>query len=171
MNRTILTTLLIALTLVGCNTPEPIPTPTPSAHAPSPTLSQPAERHEHEGYAEGEERDPVPKVDNHGAPAPEDVAQAAAAAEAFIDGWLTRDLESRAAQLAPVCAEALMESFTDPRFTPIHARRVGPVHVTDPGLFILTTRHRLDTGQVIEVELQLEPDAHFGWLAVAVREI
>jgi hypothetical protein len=67
-----------------------------------------------------------------------------------------------------VAAEALIGSFDDPRFTPAAAAQHGPAHVIEADPMQITTRHRLDTGDVVDVTLILDPDSTHGWIAITI---
>ncbi len=100
-----------------------------------------------------------------------DVTAAAPAATQVVAGWLTADQTSRRDQLSGVAAEALIDAFDDPRYTPLAAAPAGPVHVVVAEPLRIVTRHRLDTGQAVDVTLIPEPTALHGWIAVAITEV
>ncbi len=106
-----------------------------------------------------------------GAPASSDVTAAVAAATQVVAGWLTADHTSRRDQLSGVAAEALIDAFDDPRYTPLAAGPVGPVHVVVAEPLRIVTRHRRDTGAAVDVTLIPEPTAFYGWIAVAIAEV
>ncbi len=170
----LLTAVLAALLLAGCSdTPTQAPTPhttTPASHpVTSPASvggSDPAE-----GWVGVGELDTTPStVDAHPHEPPEDaqVVAAVSAATAFVVGWLTADQQLRRERLEGVAAEALIAAFDDPRFTPAAGTQHGPVHVVEADPMQITTRHRLDTGDVVDVTLILDPDSTHGWIAIAI---
>ena len=171
----LLTAVLAALLLAGCSdTPTQAPTPHTTTPASHPVTASPAsvgERGQSEGWVGVDELDTTPStVDAHPHEPPEDVQVVAAvsAATAFVVGWLTADQQRRRERLEGVAAEALIASFDDPRFTPVAGIRQGPVHVIEADPMQITTRHRLDTGTVVDVTLILDPDSTHGWIAIAI---
>lgn len=172
----LLTLLTLLLALTGCSTQppagdDPSPPPQPSPAVPRPAEHPPSLDQEPHSDNEGHGDEPSSgDVDHHPPATQHDVLQAAAAAKAFVRGWLTPDPELRRHRLEPVTSRALLDAFDSPWYRPLGAHPIGPVHILEQGAFRVTTAHRLDTGQVIEVELHLEPDAPHGWLATAIRE-
>lgn len=164
--------------LAGCSaTPEPIGTPTPVVTARGLVGSPPAvgESGPAEGWVGDDERtdtavpgatpvDPHP----HDPPSDEQMAAALTTAEQVIAGWLTANQDQRRHLLKGVAAQALIASFDDPRFAPAAQRQQGPTHVVDADEMQITTRHRLNTDDVIDVTLVLDPAAAHGWTAVAI---
>ncbi len=106
-----------------------------------------------------------------GAPTDSDITTAVAAATQVVAGWLTGDQTSRLDRLRGVAAEALIDAFNDPRYTPIAHATTGPVHVVVAEAMRIVTRHRLDTGAAVEFTLIPEPTALHGWIAIAITEV
>ena len=104
----------------------------------------------------------------HDPPEAVQIAAAVTAARAFIVGWLTVDQQLRRQRLEGVAAEALIAAFDDPRFTPAADTQQGPAHVVEADQMQITTRHRLNTGDVVDVTLILDPDSTHGWIAIAI---
>ena len=170
----LLTAVLAALLLAGCSdTPTQAPTPhttTPASH-PVTSPASVGESGPAEGWVGDDELDTTPlTVDAHPHEPPEDVQVVAAvsAATAFVVGWLTVDQQQRRQRLEGVAAEALIDGFDDPRFTPAAGTQQGPVHVIEADPMQITTRHRLDTGDVVDVTLILDPDSTHGWIAITI---
>lgn len=170
----LLTAVLAALLLAGCSdTPMQAPTPhttTPASH-PVTSPASVGESDPAEGWVGDDELDTTPStVDAHPHEPPEDVQVVAAvsAATAFVVGWLTVDQQLRRERLEGVAAEALIAAFDDPRFTPAAGTQQGPAHVIEAGPMQITTRHRLDTGDVVDVTLILDPDSTHGWIAITI---
>ena len=164
-------TLLVAL-LAACNGSQN-QNPTPPATTPHPVTSPASvgESGPEEGWVGVDELDTTtPKADAHPHDPPEaaQIAAAVTAARAFIVGWLTLDQQQRRQRLEGVAAEALIDSFDDPRFTPAADTQQGPVHVVEADQMQITTRHRLDTGTVVDVTLILDPDSTHSWIAIAI---
>lgn len=168
----LLTVTVLVVLLVGCSsTPNQIPTPveTTAVRVPSPGVvgeSGPAE-----GWVGGDELDATPPMaDAHPHDPPEDaqIVAAVTAAGEFVAGWLTADQQLRRERLEGVAAEALIAAFDDPRFTPAPGTQHGPAHVVEADPMQITTRHRLDTGDVVDVTLILDPDSTHGWIAIAI---
>ncbi len=165
--------LCVAL-LTSCSTPDPSApaTATASPVSPPPTVG---ERGPAEGWVGDDELtdtvapaaapvDPHP----HDPPTAEQITAAVTTATQVIEGWLTADQDRRHQMLEGVAAEALIAAFDDPRFTPAAQRQQGPTHVAVADQMQILTRHRLNTGDVVDVTLVLDPDATHGWLAVAI---
>lgn len=164
--------------LAGCSaSPRPIGTPTPVATAGGLAGSPPAvgESSPTEGWVGHDERtdtavpggapiNPHP----HDPPSDEQLADAVTSAAQVIEGWLTAEQDQRRQLLEGVAAEALIASFDDPRFAPAAERQQGPTHVIDADQMQILTRHRLNTDDVVDVTLVLDPDATHGWIAVAI---
>ena len=170
----LLTAVLAALLLAGCNdTPTQAPTPhttTPASH-PVTSPASVGESDPAEGWVGVGELDTTPApVEAHPHEPPEDVQVVAAvsAATAFVVGWLTADQQLRRQRREGVAAGALIAAFDDPRFTPAADTQHGPVHVVEADPMQITTRHRLDTGDVVDVTLILDPDSTHGWIAIAI---
>ena len=173
----LLTAVLAALLLAGCSdTPTQAPTPHTTTPASHPVTASPAsvgETGAAEGWVGDDELDTTASsVDVHPDDPPEDaqIASAVTAATEFVVGWLTADQQLRRERLEGVAAEALIASFDDPRFTPAAGTRQGPVHVIEADPMQITTRHRLNTGDVVDVTLVLDPDATHGWIAVVITK-
>ena len=170
----LLTAVLAALLLAGCSdTPTQAPTPhttTPASH-PVASPASVGESDPAEGWVGVDELHTTPStVEAHPHEPPEDVQVVAAvsAATAFVVGWLTADQQLRRQRLEGVAAGALIAAFDDPRFTPAAGIQHGPVHVVEADPMQITTRHRLDTGTVVNVTLILDPDSTHGWIAIAI---
>lgn len=171
-----ITAAVLAALLAGCSTtPDPTETPTPPATTRASHPVSPPASVEESGPAEGwigddELHATHSPVDVHPDEPPEDAELAAAvtAATEFILGWLTPDQGLRRQRLEGVAAEALIAAFDDPRFTPVAVTQHGPVHVIEADPMQITTRHRLNTGTVVDVTLILDPDATLGWIAITI---
>lgn len=177
--RQLVAALCVAL-LTGCGTtPEPIGTPTPAVTARGPVDSPPpvGETGPAEGWVGDDElTDPAVPADEpvdahpHDPPTAEQIAAAVTIAKQVVAGWLTADQDRRRQLLEGVAAEALIASFDDPRFTPAAETQQGPTHVVDADQMQIITRHRLNTGDVVDVTLVLDPDATHGWIAVVITK-
>ena len=170
----LLTAVLAALLLAGCSdTPMQAPTPhttTPASH-PVTSPASVGESDPAEGWVGVGELDTTPsRVDAHPHEPPEDaqIAAAVTAASAFVVGWLTADQQLRRQRLEGVAAGALIAAFDDPRFAPVAGTQHGPVHVVEADQMQITTRHRLNIGDVVDVTLILDPDSTHGWIAIAI---
>ncbi|AQP43772.1 hypothetical protein [Tessaracoccus flavus] len=170
----LLTAVLAALLLAGCSdTPTQAPTPhstTPASH-PVTSPASVGESDPAEGWVGADELDttqPSMEADRHDPPEDAQIASAVTAATAFVVGWLTADQQLRRQRLEGVAAEALIAAFDDPRFTPAAGTQHGPAHVVEADQMQITTRHRLDTGTVVDVTLILDPDSTHGWIAIAI---
>ena len=170
----LLTAAVLAALVAGCSS-TPIETPTPPAPTPgSRPVTSPASVREsgtEEGWVGVDELDTTtPTADAHPHDPPEDaqIAAAVTAATAFIVGWLTPDQHQRRQRLQGVAAEALIAAFDAPRFTPAARTQHGPAHVVEADPMQIITRHRLDTGDVVDVTLILDPDSTHGWIAIAI---
>ncbi|SHJ02623.1 hypothetical protein SAMN02745244_01562 [Tessaracoccus bendigoensis DSM 12906] len=169
--RLLTAAVLIAL-LVGCSsTPNQPPTPVETTAALVPSPASVGESDPEEGWVGVDELDtttPMADAHPHDPPGDTQIAAAVTAASTFIVGWLTLDQQQRRQRLEGVAAEALIDSFDDPRFTPAAGIQQGPVHVVDADQMQITTRHRLDTGTAVDVTLILDPDSTHGWIAIAI---
>lgn len=172
--------LLVAIVcvalLTSCSTTsESLPTP---ATATKSTVSSPSpvrERGPDEGWVGDDELtdSAVPAAapldaHPHVPPSDEEMAAAVTTAAQVIEGWLTANRDQRRQLLEGVAAQALIDSFDDPRFAPAAERQQGPTHVIDADEMQIITRHRLNTDDVVDITLVLDPDAAHSWLAVAI---
>ena len=166
------TAVVLVTLLVGCSsTPHQSPTPTVTTAHPVTSQASVEESGPEEGWVGGDELDTTqPSMDGHPHDPPEDAELVAAVTVAteFVVGWLIRDQQLRRQRLEGVAAEGLIASFDDPRFTPAAGTQHGPVHVVEADGMQITTRHRLDTGDVVDVTLILDPDSTHGWIAIAI---
>jgi hypothetical protein len=169
--RLLTVTVLVAL-LAACSGPQN-QNPTPSATTAHPVTSPVAvgESGPTEGWVGVDELDtttPTAEAHPHDPPEAVQIAAAVTAATEFVVGWLTGDQQLRRERLEGVAAEALIAAFDDPRFAPAADIQLGPVHVFEADPMQITTRHRLDTGDVVDVTLILDPDSTHGWIAIAI---
>ena len=175
--RPLTTAILISVVLLtGCTaTAEPPQSIEPTASS-IPTTVEPlvvGERSTEEGWVGDEELhddDRAVAADDHrhDPPAPQELAAAVTTGNQVLIGWLTPDQAQRRDTLAGVAAQALIDAFDDPRFTPVAHRQFGPTHVVAADQLQIVTRHRLDTGDVVDLTLIPEPDTPHGWIAIAI---
>ena len=168
----LLTAAVLVALLAGCSgSPNQTPTPVEitAGRVPSPVVV--GESGPTEGWVGADELHTTPStVEAHPHEPPEDaqIVAAVTAASEFVVGWLTADQQLRSERLEGVAAEALIAAFDDPRFAPAADIQLGPVHVFEADPMQITTRHRLDTGDVVDVTLILDPDSTHGWIAITI---
>lgn len=172
MNARLAAGLLALALLAGCAADPP-------PHLPSPSSSSEVEpsagdRASQEGRIGDDELDTMTADERHvhldDQPTVADLENAVATADEVVVGWLTADQGQRCQRLTGRLAEALIDRFDDPRFTPVGDRQHGPAHVVAADQMRVITRHRLDTGAVVDLTLVLEPDAPRGWIAISIAE-
>lgn len=178
MNLRLPAALLVVALLTGCSATVDTP-PARALASSSPVTVQPLQgvgegSTSEEGWVGDDELATTPIAGDRGDAHPEDppsqqeLQAALTTASQVIVGWLTADQAQRRETLKPVAAEALIESFDDPRFTPVVDRQVGPTHVVEAESMQVITRHRFDTGDVVDLTLILEPDTPHGWVVIAI---
>ena len=99
-----------------------------------------------------------------------DLEAALATAEGFLAAWLTDDQRQRGQLLTGIAAPTLVDSFSDVRFTTVAGSQHGPTHVLSASPLQLITRHRLDTGAVVDLTLVRHPVSRHGWIVIRVTE-
>lgn len=178
MNTKPFAVLLVVVLLTGCTaTAEPPQSIEPTASS-SPRTVEPlvvGEGGSEEGWVGDDElhEDDIGVAgvgDAHpdDPPAAQELEAAVATSNQVLIGWLAPDQAQRRDTLGGVAAEALIDAFDDPRFTPIAGKQLGPTHVVEADQLQIITRHRLDTGDVVDLTLIPEPDTPHGWIVIAV---
>lgn len=177
MNTRPLAVLLAVALLSGCSAALDGPTPSVAPSSSSPRTVEPlravGERGSDEGWVGDDELDTTPALGvvdahPHDPPATQQLEAAVTASNQALEGWLTPDQTQRRDTLEQVAAEALIDAFDDPRFTPVAHRPLGPTHVVAADQMQIITRHRLDTGDVVDITLIPEPDTPHGWIVTAI---
>lgn len=163
---------IIALQL-GCSTatltPEPVP-PTRTPQVMQQDTATPAvgegwtsEVHMNDGIGDAHQH-PDPDIPDTVLEAPLDTA------EGFLAAWLTDDQHLRRHLLTGIAAPTLADSFDDARFRTVAGSQHGPTHVLSATPLQVITRHRLDTGAVVDLILIRDPVSRYGWIVIRVIE-
>jgi len=182
MNTRFFAVLLVVALAAGCTAAtepsrpiQPSASSSPRTVEPLPLLLPVGERGSEEGWVGDDEllEDDIAVagvVYGHpdDPPATQELEAAVTTASQVLEGWLTADQTQRRDTLGGVAAEALIDAFDDPRFTPAAENQLGPTHVVAADLMEIITRHRLDTGDVVDLTLSPEPDAPHGWIVIAI---
>ena len=177
MNTKRFALLLVVALVAGCTAATESPRSIEPSASSSPRTVEPlpvvGERGSEEGWVGDDEVDTAPALGvvdahPHDRPVALELEAAVTTGNQVLEGWLTPDQTQRRDTLGGVAAEALIDTFDDPRFTPVAHRQLGPTHVVAADQLQVITRHRLDTGDVVDVTLIPEPDSPHGWIAIAI---
>lgn len=179
MNTTPFVALLVVALAAGCTAATETPRSIQPSASSSPRTVEPlpavGERGIEEGWVGDDELHDgniavAADAHPHDPPAAQELEAAVTTSNQVLIGWLTADQTQRRDALGGVAAEALIDAFDDPRFTPAAHRQLGPTHVVEADPLEIITRHRLDTGDVVDLTLIPEPDAPLGWIVIAVTD-